>query len=188
MSEFKEMTNKQLSEACEDFGLEVKSVNPKRPTKDEYITALEEFKVIQDEVNGIDAEKEAEKLKDSTSKRKVQSPAQLMKLDLFRKERVIVHDQQDNQTKDLMISVSWGNRRIGGQTDWIDLSGSPQYIRRGAINNLKEATTTIQNNKGNGGGVAYEQRKRFIIVPVEGLTEAELAELAKKQEARNAKF
>ena len=192
---FEDMTNKDLKEACEDFGLEVKSENPKRPTKDEYVAVLNAFKIEQAKINGIDLEEQAAleaegaaAKKDPTSKRKPQSKVQLMKLDLFRKDRVIVHDQQDNQTKDAMISISWGNRLVGGQTDWIDLSGSPQYIRRGAIQNLKDATCTLQTNKGNGGGVQYETKSRFIVVPVDGLTEPELAELAKKQEARNAKF
>jgi len=192
---FKDMTNSELKEACVDFGLEVKANNPKRPTKDEYVAVLEAFKVEQARINGIDLEEQAAleaeaevAKKDPTSKRKPQSKVELMKLDLFRKDRVIVHDQQDNQTKDAMVSISWGNRLVGGQTDWVDLSGTPQYIRKGAIQNLKDATCTIQTNKSNGGGVQTETRPRFIVVPVDGLTPEELAALAKKQEARNAKF
>jgi len=188
---FEEMTNAQLKEACEDFGLEVIAKNPAKPNKSEYLTALNEFKAKQDETHAERNEEKAklektEPIKDG-SKRKPQSKAQLMKLDLFRKERVIVRDMQESQTKDEMISVSWGNRLIGRQTDWVDLTGNAQYVRVGAINNLKEATMTV-HVKTPSGGDAMERKNRFVVVPVEGLSEKELEELAAQQKMRNSKM
>ena len=121
------------------------------------------------------------------SKRKPQTTKQLIRLDLFNKVRCVIHDQQDSQTKDEMISVSWGNRTTGGQTDFVDLSGEPQYVRRGALNNLKEATMTSHISKANG-GVDMQSKKRFIVVETEGLTAEELADLANKQKLRTAKY
>ena len=190
-TQFEEMTNAQLKEACEDFGLEVKAKNPAKPNKAEYLEALNTFKAKQD---AIHAERKAEKDKVNKaepvtdgSKRKPQTKAQLMKLDLFRKERVIVRDMQESQTKDELISVSWGNRLIGRQTDWVDLSGEPQYVRRGAINNLKEATMVAHNRKPNG-GVEMVRKNRFVVVDVEPLTQKELEELAAVQKMRNSKM
>ena len=54
---FEEMTNAELKEACEDFGLEVKANNPAKPNKGEYVAALNEFKAAQD---ALHADKETE--------------------------------------------------------------------------------------------------------------------------------
>jgi hypothetical protein len=192
-TKFTDMTNAELKQACMDFGLEVNAKNSIKPTKAEYVEVLEKFKATQDSIHGIDREEEDKKeevketKKASGSKRKPQSRIKLMRLDLFKKDRVIVHDQQERQTKDEMISVSWGNRAIGGQTDWVHLSGEPQYVRRGALNNLREATTVVHIPKP-GGGVSMERRKRFVVVEVDPLTPEELAELANKQKLRNAKY
>ena len=190
-TEFKDMTNAQLKEACEDFGLEVIAKNPAKPNKTEYLEALNSFKAKQDEIH---AERNEEKAKSEVakpvidgSKRKPQSAAQLMKLDLFKKDRVIIRDMQESQTKDEMISVSWGNRLIGRQTDWIDLSGAEQYVRRGALGNLREATTVVHVPKA-GGGASMVRKKRFVIVDVEALTEAEFDELKSVQSMRNSKL
>jgi len=188
---FEDMTNAELKEACGDFGLEVKAKNPAKPNKAEYLEALNTFKAEQDKMHGKDDNEEEEKkeVKEVTdgSKRKPQNKFQLMKLDLFRKDRVIIHDQQESQTKDEMISVSWGNRAIGGQTDWVDLSGEPQYVRRGALNNLKEANMVIQMPKPNG-GVHSVHKKRFIVVEVDGLTTEEFEDLKSQQKMRNSKL
>ena len=187
---FEDMTNSELKEACADFGLVVKANNPSKPNKAEYLEALNEFKAKQDGIHGVEPEEDKEdkepETKASTPKRKPQSKSQLMRLDLMMKERVMVHDQQESQTKDEMISVSWGNRLIGGQTDWIDLSGEPQYIRRGAINNLKEATMVAHVQKKS--GAAQVGKKRFIVVPVDILTDAEFEDLKAQQKMRNSKL
>jgi len=192
IKQFEDMTNAELKEACEDFGLEVKAKNPAKPNKTEYLEALNSFKEKQDELH---SERNAEKAKAAKvvvkttdgSKRKPQTQSQLQKLDLFRKDRVMVRDMQESQTKDEMISVSWGNRLIGRQTDWVDLSGEPQYVRRGAINNLKEATMVVHEPK-KGGGVSMVRKNRFVVVDVEPLTPKELEELAAQQKMRNSKL
>lgn len=191
MTEFEEMTNAQLKEVCEDFGLEVIAKNPAKPNKGEYLTTIQEFKDKQDIIH---ADRNAEKAAKGVtapvvdgSKRKPQSHSQLIKLELMAKERVIVRDMQESQTKDEMISVSWGNRAIGRQTDWVDLTGNPQYVRKGAIQNLKDATMTVHEQKP-GGGVHSIRKNRFVVVPVDPLIETELAELAAQQKMRNSKI
>lgn len=188
---FEDMTNAELKEACEDFGLEVIAKNPAKPNKAEFLEALNSFKAKQDEIHKDknvekEAAAEAAPVTDG-SKRKPQSKAQLMKLDLFKKDRVIVRDMQESQTKDEMISVSWGNRLIGRQTDWVDLSGEPQYVRRGALGNLKEATMVVHNKKP-GGGVSMVRKNRFVVVPVNPLDEKEIEELKAQQAMRNSKL
>jgi hypothetical protein len=184
--QFEDMTNAELKEACGDFGLEVKASNPQKPNKAEYLEALGAFKAAQDALHPA---KDKEVLTPVTdgSKRKPQSKSQLIKLDLFNKVRVIVHDQQESQTKDELISVSWGNLTTGGQTDMVDLSGEPQYLRRGAIGNLKDATMTVHNTKADGRWSPLP-KKRFIVMEVDAMTSEELAELKNKQKLRSAKY
>lgn len=189
---FEDMTNPELKEACEDFGLTVEAKNPAKPNKTEYLVALNAFKAKQDALHGVDADAEPEKTEKvekvtDGSKRKPQSKARLMKLDLYKKDRVIIHDNQESQTKDEMISVSWGNRLIGRQTDWVDLSGEPQYVRRGALNNLKEATMISHVAKPQG-GASQVRKKRFIVVEVEVHTDQEFADLRAQQKMRNSKL
>lgn len=188
MNTFDNMTNAELKEACKDFGLEVIARNPGKPNKEEYLTALNAFKDSQDTLHGIEEVEEVKKeVVTSKPKKKVQSKPQLMKLDLFKKDRVIVHDQQESQTKDEMVSISWGNRLIGGQTDWVDVaSGEPQYIRRGAIGNLKTANMVTHVSKANG-GADRASKKRFIVVEQENLTDAQFEDLKNQQKMRNSK-
>jgi len=191
MTQFENMTNAELKEACADFGLEVKAKNPAKPNKTEYLEAIKEFKDTQDALHA-DKNIEKAKVKEAApvvdgSKRKPQSKSALQKLDLFKKDRVIVRDMQEGQTKDEMISVSWGNRLIGRQTDWIDLSGEPQYIRRGALGNLREASMVILTPKANG-GAGMNRKKRFVVVPADPLTGEEIDELASQQRMRNSKI
>lgn len=111
----------------------------------------------------------------------------VLREDVFRKERYIVTDMQENQTKDMVVSVAWGNRTIGGQTEFISLNGEPQYIRRGALKNVMATQTVIHEPK-EGGGENAIKKPRFVLQKVDGMTQEELAELARKQALRNAKY
>lgn len=187
---FNEMTNADLKELCNDFGLTVVAKNPGKPNKAEYLEVLNAFKAKQDKIHGIEPESEDEvkevSEKPATPKRKPKTKAQLLKLDVMKKDRVIVRDMQEAQTKDELISVNWGNRLIGRHTDFVDLSGEAQYVRRGALYNLRAATMTIHQAK-KGGGVEMVRKPRFVVVDVDPLTEEELAALAAQQAMRNSK-
>lgn len=189
---YNELTNAQLAEECEDLGIGkvVGSKNPAKPTKADYIKAIEAK--LNYEPLEVDKKELSEEV-DAAAKvpvRKPKSAAKLSRLEMFRKDRVVVHDVQDSQSKDKdeILPVSWGNRMLGGQTDFVALNGEPQYVRRGAINNLIDATTVIHKPNPSGNGVVSEVVKRFIVTEVAGLTEKELAELATKQKMRNSKY
>ena len=188
---FEDMSNAELKEACEDFGLEVKAKNPAKPNKGEYVATLNEFKAIQDKLHGKEPEEDNvedtnKSVRPSTPKRKPQSQAQLVKLDTMKKDRVIVRDMQESQTKDEMVSISWGNKLIGRHTDWIDLSGEPQYIRRGALYNIRDASMTVHVPR-KGGGADMVRKKRFVVIDVDPLTDEELKALGSVQSMRNSK-
>ena len=204
---YNEMTNKELQALIDDFELTVQAKTPNKPTKAELIATLEAFKKEQNRINGIDDEDDTEndelvgeddsgstkpKVVESVAKpAKSYSKAERKKLqmaDLLRKERVLIYDVQDNQTKTPALTVTWGNSLIGFHSDVINLeSGKPQYIRRGALANLRNATFTRSIQEEEFGPVKNVVEERFNIKELDGLTEEEIEILASKQKMFNAK-
>jgi hypothetical protein len=106
----------------------------------------------------------------------------LQRADLMRKERVVIHDMQDTQTKVPAMTVTWGGGLIGIHTDVVDLSsGKPQYVRRGALANMRNATFTRSVQEEEYGPVEQRTEYRFSIKELDGLNEDEIANLAAKQ-------
>ena len=204
---YNEMTNKELQALIDDFELTVQAKTPNKPTKAELIATLDAFKKEQNRINGIDDEDDTEndelvgeddsgstkpKVVESAAKpAKSYSKAERKKLqmaDLLRKERVLIYDVQDNQTKTPALTVTWGNSLIGFYSDVINLeSGKPQYVRRGALANLRNATFTRSIQEEEFGPVKNVVEERFNIKELDGLTEEEIEILASKQKMFNAK-
>lgn len=206
---YNEMTNKELQALIDDFELTVQAKTPNKPTKAELIATLDAFKKEQNRINGIEDDEENDtendelvgeensgstkpkKFDDVAKPAKSYSKAERRKLqiaDLLRKERVLIHDVQDNQTKIPAITVTWGNSLIGFYSDVINLeSGKPQYVRRGALANLRNATFTRSIQEEEFGPVKNIVEERFSIKELDGLTEEEIEVLASKQKMFNAK-
>ena len=197
---YEEMTNAELKALVDDFELTVEAKTPGKPNKAELIAAIVKFKKEQDAINGIEEEEE-ETLADTDdsendeldSSPKVVKPIPqrllptekrkaLQKADLLRKERVIIFDKQHTQTKMPVIMVTWGNKLVGIHTDVINLqSGKPQYIRRGALANLRLATFSYSYQEDEFSPVKHLTEERFEIRELEGLSEEEIEVLAAQQ-------
>ena len=197
---YEEMTNKELQTLIDDFELTVDAKIPSKPTKAQLIAALTKFKVQQDVINGVEPEVEEEDENDElvpekkvvTSKAAKDLPLNerraLQRADLLRKERVLVYDVKDTQTKMPAMTVTWGNSLIGIHSDVINLeSGKPQYIRRGALANMRNATFTRSIQEEEFGPVINRTEFRFNIKELDGLSEDEIEALAAKQKMMNAK-
>jgi len=194
---YEEMTNKELQTLIDDFELTVDSKIPGKPNKAELVATLMAYKVQQDIINGVEEDEidDAEDTKNDeleAAPKVVKAVAQkdlpreekrrLQKADLLRKERVIIFDKQSTQTKIPAMPVSWGNNLIGSYTDMIDLSSQkPQYVRRGALSNMKNATFTESRQDEEFGPVTNVTEFRFVITEVEGLTDDEIKVLAAQQ-------
>lgn len=198
--DYNEMTNAELKALIDDFELTVDAKTPGKPNKAELVSALENYRRQQNIINGVE-EDETEDLdetndeltpgsKNETKVEKVvpqkllprEQKKRLQKADLLRKERVIVIDKQHTQTRIPAITVTWGNKLIGIQTDVIDLkSNKPQYVRRGALANLRACTFTYSYQEEEFAPVKQVTEERFEIRELEGLTEDEIADLAIKQ-------
>ena len=202
---YEEMTNKELQALIEDFELTVNPKTPGKPTKAELVAVLNAYKTQQDIINGIEpevaAEDEEEELDTNVESVSVPKPVEpkiavakparelsrnerkaLQRADLMRKERVIIHDMQDTQTKVPAMTVTWGNGLVGIHTDVIDLSSSkPQYVRRGALANLRLSTYTQSIQEEEYGPVEQRTEFRFSIKELDGLSEDEIANLAAQQ-------
>ena len=207
---YREKTNAELKEILDIFELSTPNAkNPSKPNKDEIVFALMKFKRHQDKINGIEPEDgdvdpeavvdddESEGAYDDDETRseypvrkkrmsKAESIA-LMKADLFRMERVIVHDTQTSQTPAKAMTIAWGNRYLGVQQDVIHF-GAPWYIRRGAIKNLEisEITEYIQDEDTS--KMTIDTRKRYQVTYVDGWTDEELAVKAQDQKIRNSRM
>ena len=206
---YNEMTNKELQALIDDFELTVQAKTPNKPTKAELIATLDAFKKEQNRINGIEDDEENDtendelvgeensgskkpkKVDDVAKPARAYCKAERRKLqiaDLLRKERVLIHDVQDNQTKIPAITVTWGNSLIGFYSDVINLeSGKPQYVRRGALANLRNATFTRSIQEEEFGPVKNIVEERFSIKELDGLTEEDIEILASKQKMFNAR-
>lgn len=182
---YNDMTNAELQQLCEDFELEV----PNRATKAQLVEILTNYR---NEMNGEDVS-DSEDAVDEEPEVKVTTQAQmprskkiaLQKADLFRKEHVIITDNQSTQTKFGVQYVRWGNTGITGiQTDIVTM-GKPQYVRRGALANMKLGTTSTPVVDENG-TMTTEQGPRYNIQYLDGLTEKQIKDLQNKQAMRNA--
>ena len=201
---YEEMTNKDLQTLIEDFELTVNPKTPGKPTKAELVAVLNAYKTQQDIINGIEPEvsiEEEAELDTNVESVSVPKPVEpkiavakparelsrnerkaLQRADLMRKERVVIHDMQDTQTKVPAMTVTWGNGLIGIHTDVIDLSSSkPQYVRRGALANLRLSTYTQSIQEEEYGPVEQRTEFRFSIKELDGLSEDEIANLAAQQ-------
>jgi hypothetical protein len=197
---YRSKTNAELKELLEMFELTTpKAKNPFKPNKDEIVQALMTFKRAQDKLNNIEPEEGDELPEDEEEIAPEQAPVMtgrtrkptqaervaLLKADLLRMERVIVHDTQTSQTATAAITVCWGNRVLGIQNDVVKF-GTPWYVRRGALQNLRDAEITEYTQE-EGGPMRTDTRKRFLITDVEGWTEEELKVKAQDQTIRNSR-
>lgn len=196
---YEEMTNAELKALVDDFELTVEAKTPGKPNKAELIAAIVKFKKEQNAINGIQEEEEVLANSDDSendeldSSPKVVKPVPqrllpvdkrraLQKADLLRKERVIIFDKNHTQTKMPVIMVTWGNKLVGIHTDVVNLqSGKPQYIRRGALANLRLATFSYSYQEDEFSPVKHLTEERFEIRELEGLSEEEIEVLAAQQ-------
>ena len=191
--DYNEMTNAELKAIIDDFEIDVEAKIPGKPNKAELVAALEKYKAEQDALNGVNnsddknddlspgsetvvREAVPQRLLPKNERKKLQLA------DKMRKERVIVIDKQHTQTRVPAITVTWGNGLIGIYSDVINLqSNKPQYVRRGALQNMREATFTYSYQEEEFAPVQQITEERFEIRELDGLSEDEIADLAIKQ-------
>ena len=193
---FEEMTNKELENLVEDFDLSVEAKNPKKPNKAELLVCLNAFKQSQDEVNSnevesteLDAQEEDEVEEPKIVVAAKLPPRQRKKLqtaDLMRKECVVITDTRTTQTPDKAMFVSWGNGLLGHHTDVIHMTGKPQYVRRGALNNLRNVIIDEPTQEDVYDDIEWIKRPRFMILDAAGLTAAEIKKKAVEQQIKAA--
>lgn len=194
---YRSKTNAELKEMLEVLELSTpKAKNPFKPNKDEMVKVLMEFKRYQDNINGYEPEEgdeipeedEEEEVVVVAPRKKKESNAEkaaLLKADLMRSELVIVHDTQTSQTATAARTVTWGNRLLGIQNDVVKF-GTPWYVRRGALANLRCNEITEYSQEENG-PMRTDTRSRYMITDVAGWTEEQLATAVAEQRIRNSR-
>ena len=100
------------------------------------------------------------------------------------KTRVVVtdHDTTQSMEADVLergVTISWGNKFLGSQTDCVFMHGEPQYVRNGALAAMK--TILIPTNSKDS---TSRTKARFSITEVEGWTQEKIDELRAKQKLK----
>ena len=175
----------------------------------DYVKVLNDFKVKQDKVNGIDdnessddesdnsddgAETKTDKVLDKETLTKQvtknsvpktrEEEIQLAAEYNFVKSYVVVTDHDNTQSSDsddLLsgVKIQWGNRFTLGQTDIVFMHGEPQYVRNGALEVMK--TILIPTNSENS---TTRTKKRFSITEVEGWDQDRIDALKEQQKLK----
>jgi hypothetical protein len=209
MKNFEQMTNKELQKYCTENNIRVDSKNVSKPTKTEFILAINEHEagpsvatsiddVIDDNMIGSDINADEslddffdndDGVKPKANKNKKITRAEKRKqqyLESMPLRRVIINSNDNNQTrtKNQVEFCTWGNRLIGHHTDRFIL-GKPWHVREGALRNLqnKKISIPIQDEEGN--TIKFEVVPAYVIQRLDDLTKAELEVIAKRQTIRD---
>lgn len=92
------------------------------------------------------------------------------------------HDITQNFDADIQergVTISWGNKFLGSQTDCVFMHGEPQYVRNGALSAMK--TMLIPTNSKNS---TSRTKARFSITEVEGWSKEKIEELKAQQKLK----
>lgn len=204
----KAITQLKLQDKVEELKVELGKDDDSLVNAD-YIKVLNDFKVKQDKVNGIDdnelsddesdnsdydAGTKTDKVLDKetftkqvtknsvpkTREEEIQLAAEYN----FVKSYVVVTDHdntQSTESDDLLsgVRIQWGNRFTLGQTDIVFMHGEPQYVRNGALEVMK--TILIPTNSENS---TTRTKKRFSITEVEGWDQDRIDALREQQKLK----
>ena len=198
---FEQMTKAELLKAISQLKLQDKVEELKVELgKDDdslvnadYVKVLNDFKVKQDEINGVSEEEESNVLEDKTAgavtktvipnhvPKTREDEIQLAAEYNFTKTYVVVTDHDNTQSTDsddllAGVKIQWGNRFTLGQTDVVFMHGEPQYVRNGAIEAMK--TMLIPTNSESS---TTRVKKRFSITEVEGWDQDKIDALKEQQ-------
>lgn len=201
---FNNFTNSDLKDYCQSEGITVSSKNVSKPTRAEYLKAIQDFeqnnnepveKIINDELDesnmtsiddflNDDVLEFIEKSKNSTrlsraEKRKMQYE-ELMPL-----RRVLITSNSTNQTQTNLHYITWGNGLLGHMTDRVFL-GRPWHVREGALRNIEAAMITEPVQDYDTNTVKFESKPAFNVKKLDPLTKEEIDKIAKRQAIRNA--
>ena len=201
----KAITQLKLQDKVEELKVELGKDDDSLVNAD-YIKVLNDFKVKQDKVNGIDdnessddesdnsddgAETKADKALDKETLAKQvtknsvpktrEEEIQLAAEYNFVKSYVVVTDHDNTQSTDsdnllAGVGIQWGNKFTLGQTDIVFMHGEPQYVRNGALEAMK--TILIPTNSENS---TTRTKKRFSITEVEGWDQDRIDALKEQQ-------
>lgn len=200
---FNNFTNSDLKDYCQSEEITVSSKNVSKPTRAEYLKAIQDFEQNNNEL--VETEKNEyidesnmtsideflnddlefiEKSKNSTrlsraEKRKMQYE-ELMPL-----RRVLITSNSTNQTQTNLHYITWGNGLLGHMTDRVFL-GRPWHVREGALRNIEAAMITEPVQDYDTNTVKFESKPAFNVKKLDPLTKEEIDKIAKRQAIRNA--
>ena len=213
---FKIMTKEELVKAAQSLGLMDKvtaiAKDPANITNAEYVTVLEEFKAVQDEINkdtkdeldSIEKKaKETEKLNAQNNSAAGAKGAEVIPnlkevVDPFKraelkaiKYKYIVTDHQhavqiDDDDETRTFPIQYGNLTTGPKNWNVGLHGNPQALPFSVAAKL-EAIQMVVHTKNGAGEPVSKSQPRFRVTKVEGWTQDQIDELKRAQNTRKFK-
>lgn len=188
---YEEMTKAELQSAVGFFKLQAElekvAKYPSKPTNEELIQVLNDFKAKQGTLDPefVDNGNYEVKVVENGPTAGMTDMDKLA-FDLNMLVPVVVTDYDNTQRteeelENRVVSLRWGNYVIGG-TISIALHGRTQYLPKGSIAAIKEVTFPSNYKDATGKEVTDRTKKRFHIAEVEGWTPEEL-EAHKKEQA-----
>lgn len=194
------MSNAELVKYCEENTIEVAAKNAGRPTKAELIASIEavaapttedtpegEGETLNDDFLAEVEAQQKEVPVENAAEGKL-TKAQLKKKqfkELMKLGRYMITSNSDNQTKQPLITVSWGNRVTGYHTDRVIL-GKPWHVREGAIRNLRTCTIVHSEVDPATGDKNSTMIPAYNIADLGLLSVEEYKNIAEKQKLRDA--
>lgn len=191
-----ELSLEELKEQAKNLELKVKAGEGRaKPNKEDYAKAIDELVSNRQEKK----EEEAKEAKKNTKAGYVDDNGRkiirqkdlplnirrrLQKADKEMRIPVIVFDKKPEHDQVGLLSVSWGNRRIG-KTELVKRDGETvEYLTKGCIDHLNSQTyyPYVQGpKKSTKPKLSSKAQKRFNIVQAEGITPDELESLKADQ-------
>ena len=204
----KAITQLKLQDKVEELKVELGKDDDSLVNAD-YIKVLNDFKVKQDKVNGIDDNESSDDESDNSDDGAVTKTDKVLDKETltkqvtknsvpktreeeiqlaaeynFVKSYVVVTDHDNTQSTDsddllAGVGIQWGNKFTLGQTDIVFMHGEPQYVRNGALEAMK--TILIPTNSENS---TTRTKKRFSITEVEGWDQDRIDALKEQQKLK----
>jgi len=170
----------ELKTYCEENGIVVQAENLNKPTKKEYVAAIENIEDIEVTKKDVVEEKPKKKVLSKAEKKAIKRKVQIS--ELMPKVRVIIRDNRKTQTPSEFEWLTWGNDLIGHQTEKI-VFDTPWHVRVGALRILEKATCKISvpGNFKDGKKPTYKKGPMYSIERLAPLTKQELKKLGERQ-------
>lgn len=213
-SVFDDMTNKDLKEYCDAEEIFVASKNVSKPTKKEYLLAIQSFEKMQHEniqayveqaepvLEEVEVESDNEPEEEDEFFKEIMAEKSKVASTPKKKGALTRAQKRKKQYDELMplkrvLITSNATNQTKSNVEYVtwgngllghktDLvyMGKPWHVREGALRNMRNANVSISRQDGN--NIVYETVPAYNIQVLDALSPEEIEKIAKRQTIRDA--